>query len=206
MKIEKLTDDKIRIIINSLDLKELKDFNIDPKAIFSKTIDSQGFFLDILEKARVELGFNTDGCKILVEAFSNSDEYIVFTITKYADSKSIVRKQPIVKRKTLDLDAKNTIYRLTNFDAFCDLCTYLSNNFNNTTKISKQSSLYLYNNCYYLLIKNVNKSILKDFYVAASEFFSPSNFSCSFENKLLEHGRAIIKTNAICTCIKYFVH
>ncbi len=39
MKIEKLTDDKIRIIINSLDLKELKDFNIDPKAIFSKTID-----------------------------------------------------------------------------------------------------------------------------------------------------------------------
>ena len=47
MKIEKLTDDKIRIIINSLDLKELKDFNIDPKAIFSKTIDSQGFFLDI---------------------------------------------------------------------------------------------------------------------------------------------------------------
>ena len=182
MKIEKLTDDKIRIIINSLDLKELKDFNIDPKAIFSKTIDSQGFFLDIL------------------------DEYIVFTITKYADSKSIVRKQPIVKRKTLDLDAKNTIYRLTNFDAFCDLCTYLSSNFNNTTKISKQSSLYLYNNCYYLLIKNVNKSILKDFYVAASEFFSPSNFSYSFENKLLEHGRAIIKTNAICTGIKYFVH
>ncbi len=206
MKIEKLTENKIRIIINSLDLKELKDFNIDPKAIFSRTIDSQGFFLDILEKARVELGFNTDGCKILVEAFSNSDEYIVFTITKYADSKSTSRKQPIVKRKTIDLDAKKAIYKLDDFDVFCDLCTYLNNNFDNTVKISKQSSLYLYNNKYYLLIKNVNRTILKDFYVATSEFLSPSNYSYSFENKLLEHGKAIIRTNAICTGIKYFVH
>lgn len=206
MKIEKLTDDKIRIIINSLDLKELKDFNIDPKAIFSRTIDSQGFFLDILEKARVELGFNTDGCKILVEAFSNSDEYIVFTITKYADSKSTSRKQPIVKRKTIDLDEKKIIYKLDSFDVFCDLCTYLNNNFDNTVKISKQSSLYLYNNCYYLLIKNVNQTVLKDFYIATSEFLFPSNYSYSFENKLLEHGKAIIRTNAICTGIKYFVH
>lgn len=206
MKIEKLTENKIRIIVNSYDLENK---NLDFKALLSRTLDSQGFFLDILEKAKTEVGFNTDGCKILVEAFSTTDEYLIFTITKYVDkSNTQTGKRPKVKMKNLNISATKAIYKLDNFDVFCDLCTYLNNNFSNITKISKCSSLYLYNNNYYLLIRNnnISKDIMQNFYISISEFLSMANLSSNFENKLFEHGKAIIKNNAILTGIKYFVH
>ena len=206
MKIEKLTENKIRIIVNSYDLENK---NLDFKALLSRTLDSQGFFLDMLEKAKTEVGFNTDGCKILVEAFSTTDEYLIFTITKYVDkSNTQTGKRPKVKMKNLNISATKAIYKLDNFDVFCDLCTYLNNNFSNITKISKCSSLYLYNNNYYLLIRNnnISKDIMQNFYISISEFLSMANLSSNFENKLFEHGKAIIKNNAILTDIKYFVH
>ena len=204
MKIEKLTENKIRIIVNSYDLENK---NLDFKALLSRTLDSQGFFLDMLEKAKTEVGFNTDGCKILVEAFSTTDEYLIFTITKYVDkSNTQTGKRPKVKMKNLNISATKAIYKLDNFDVFCDLCTYLNNNFSNITKISKCSSLYLYNNNYYLLIRNnnISKDIMQNFYISISEFLSMANLSSNFENKLFEHGKAIIKNNAILTGIKYF--
>ena len=206
MKIEKFTENKIRIIVNSYDLENK---NLDFKALLSRTLDSQGFFLDMLEKAKTEVGFNTDGCKILVEAFSTTDEYLIFTITKYVDkSNTQTGKRPKVKMKNLNISATKAIYKLDNFDVFCDLCTYLNNNFSNITKISKCSSLYLYNNNYYLLIRNnnISKDIMQNFYISISEFLSMANLSSNFENKLFEHGKAIIKNNAILTGIKYFVH
>ena len=206
MKIEKLTENKIRIIVNSYDLENK---NLDFKALLSRTLDSQGFFLDMLEKAKTEVGFNTDGCKILVEAFSTTDEYLIFTITKYVDkSNTQTGKRPKVKMKNLNISATKAIYKLDNFDVFCDLCTYLNNNFSNITKISKCSSLYLYNNNYYLLIRNnnISKDIMQNFYISISEFLSMANLSSNFENKLFEHGKAIIKNNAILTGLKYFVH
>ena len=206
MKIEKLTENKIRIIVNSYDLENK---NLDFKALLSRTLDSQGFFLDMLEKAKTEVGFNTDGCKILVEAFSTTDEYLIFTITKYVDkSNTQTGKRPKVKMKNLNISATKAIYKLDNFDVFCDLCTYLNNNFSNITKIYKCSSLYLYNNNYYLLIRNnnISKDIMQNFYISISEFLSMANLSSNFENKLFEHGKAIIKNNAILTGIKYFVH
>ena len=206
MKIEKLTENKIRIIVNSYDLENK---NLDFKALLSRTLDSQGFFLDMLEKAKTEVGFNTDGCKILVEAFSTTDEYLIFTITKYVDkSNTQTGKRPKVKMKNLNISATKAIYKLDNFDVLCDLCTYLNNNFSNITKISKCSSLYLYNNNYYLLIRNNNISndIMQNFYISISEFLSMANLSSNFENKLFEHGKAIIKNNAILTGLKYFVH
>lgn len=206
MKIEKLTENKIRIIVNSYDLENK---NLDFKALLSRTLDSHGFFLDMLEKAKTEVGFNTDGCKILVEAFSTTDEYLIFTITKYVDkSNTQTGKRPKVKMKNLNISATKAIYKLDNFDVFCDLCTYLNNNFSNITKISKCSSLYLYNNNYYLLIRNnnISKDIMQNFYISISEFLSMANLSSNFENKLFEHGKAIIKNNAILTGIKYFVH
>lgn len=206
MKIEKLTENKIRIIVNSYDLENK---NLDFKALLSRTLDSQGFFLDMREKAKTEVGFNTDGCKILVEAFSTTDEYLIFTITKYVDkSNTQTGKRPKVKMKNLNISATKAIYKLDNFDVFCDLCTYLNNNFSNITKISKCSSLYLYNNNYYLLIRNnnISKDIMQNFYISISEFLSMANLSSNFENKLFEHGKAIIKNNAILTGIKYFVH
>ena len=212
MKIEKLTEDKIRIIVNSSDLK-LE--NLDIKSIMSKAIERQGFFTYMLEKAKDEVGFNTDGCRILIEAFSTSDDILVFTITKYSiDSTSNKTLNPNkigvkAKRKSLNITNKQALYKLKSFDDFCDFCECISKEYKfNIKTLSKNTYLYLYNNIYYLLMKNINIEELarKNFYSIASEFLSPAHYSNNFESKLLEHGKLIIKGNSIVTGIKYFVN
>ncbi len=52
MKIEKLSDDKIRITLNMDDLKEN---DIDFQSFMSNSIESQDLFMDMLEKAEKEV-------------------------------------------------------------------------------------------------------------------------------------------------------
>ena len=210
MKIEKLTEDKIRIIVSSSDL-ELE--NMDVKSIMSKALEHQGFFTHMLEKAKDEVGFDADGCKLLIEAFSTSDDILVFTITKYDNtSNKILNPNKVglkVKRKSLNTKNKQALYKLKSFDEFCDFCECINNEYKfDIKKLSKNTYLYLYNNTYYLFMKNIsiNNIALNNFYSIASEFLLPVHYSNIFENKLLEYGKTVIKGNAILTGIKYFAN
>lgn len=209
MKIEKLTENKIRIIVNPSDLK-VQD--LDLHLMMDKTFEGQNFFADMLEQAKKEVGFNTDGCKLLIESFT-SDDILIFTITKYSlqeikNNKSVSKNKLIVKRKTFNTSNKQALYQFKTFDEFCNFCECLSKNIDfDIKKLSKNISLYLYHNTYYLLVKNIDTSYrrVKTFYYIANEFSSPLTFSLAFENKLIEHGKVIMKKNAITTGIKYFV-
>ncbi len=203
MKIEKLTEDKIRIIFDSSDLKAK---NIDLKSLMTKNLERQDFFNIILEKAKNEVGFNTDGCKLLIEAFSTPDNVFVFTITRYLPD-NISNKKLTVKRRSLNKTDKQALYKCNNFDTFCDFCKYLNSEYKyNLRLLSKNTYLYLYNNTYYFFMKNIisDEFAIKSFYSIASEFLTPIHYSSSFESKLLEYGKVIIKGNAIMTGIKYF--
>ena len=79
MKIEKLTENKIRVVINT---SELATDDTDINNIMRNAMESQELFLDILKKAEKEVSFYTDGCKLLIEAFSSLEDCFVFTITK----------------------------------------------------------------------------------------------------------------------------
>lgn len=209
MKIEKLTDNKIRVILS---IKDLERKNTKIENLISPSVESQNLFLDILVKAEKEVGFYTDGCKLLIECFS-SDELFIFTITKYFEEKltkydnSQFKKKLSVKKKSYDLNNKNAIYSFDSFETFCDFCSNINSISLDTTKISKIISLYLYNNTYYIILNNINTSSdnLNKFYSSISEFGKLEKCSEIFQTKLLEHGKLIIKKNAISTCIKHFI-
>ena len=209
MKIEKLTENKIRVIINSEDLKEN---NIDSNTLMEKPIESQKLFLEMLLKAEKEVGFYTEGYKLLVEAFSSSDGLFVFTITKYVEkattSPNKIKVTP--KKKIKNVNPKSTIstYRFSSFEEFCEFCTAI----HNTTRIqskqlAKNIALYLFNNTYYLILSNINTdyTYIHAFYSTISEYASLASHSETFKMKLLEHGKPIMKRNAIETGIKYFL-
>lgn len=214
MKIEKLTDNKIRVIIN---LDDLKENNIDYKSLMSKPLETQSLLLEMLSKAEKEIGFYTDGCKLLIEAFSSSEGIFVFTITKYEDTKakdinntsSQNKKKVIAKKKTINIKSETSTFKFNNFDEFCHFCAYINSidDFN-IKKISKDISLYLYNDTYYLLVSNINTGYeqIDKFYSMISEFAILFTHSNTFVNKILEHGKPIIKKNAINIGIKYFVN
>lgn len=67
MQIEKITENKIRIILNIQDLKEK---NIDLHTFMSNSIESQDLFYDVLDKAKKEVGFETKDYKLMIEALA----------------------------------------------------------------------------------------------------------------------------------------
>lgn len=203
MKIEKLTENKIRIVLNIDDLIEK---NIDLHSFLANSEASQNFLNDILNKAEQEVGFVTKDCKIMIEALASSDGVFVFTITKFAPFVS-EKKRIKTKRRTVDISSNKVIYSFSSFEEFCNLCENMNKVFIDDIKyISKDISLYLYNDTYYLVVNNINTEFpkLKNFYAIISEFATLVNYSNSFEAKLLEHGKVIISKNAIKKGITYF--
>ena len=125
MKIEKLTENKIRVVINA---SELSTNDTDINDIMRNAMDSQELFLDILKKAEKELSFYTDGCKLLIEAFSSLEDCFVFTITKYLPKPPVKKlTRPTVKRKSFVNIHDHIICCFEDFNNFCDFCQTIKN-------------------------------------------------------------------------------
>ena len=206
MKIEKLTDNKIRIIIN---LDELTEKNIDLHSLSQNNDKAHSLFKRILDEAEKQVGFKVKNCKLLIEAFSTSEGYVVFTLTKYKNdaSQETPSKKLIYKRKNLKKNYTNAIYKFGNFEEFCSFCTYCQNsNLSDLKGLAKSISLYEYNNFYYLVLSNINKDFSKTqlFFASISEFSNLISNSVLFKSKLDEHGKVIFKANAIKNGIKFF--
>lgn len=201
MKIEKLTENKIRVIINS---NELGLNNISVHSLMTKAIETQDIFSDILKRAEKEVDFHTDGCKLLIETFSSLDDVFVLTITKYLPDNDSKKKKLIAKRKSFDKMSQHAVCQFANFDIFCEFCNSLHRI--DTNKLAKNIALYLWKDTYYLVLRNINTKYENRnlFYSTLSEFGKLLSFSNSFESKLLEHGKVIIKKNAIDVGIQFF--
>lgn len=210
MKIEKLNENKIRITLNMEDLTER---DIDLHSFMSNSIESQSIFLDMLDKANEEVGFNTDDCRIMIEALALKDGHFVLTITKFEytikEDKSYIKKKNLhIKRKSPDLNFEKTIYSFESFDAFCDFCTFLRDTLHEKqiSNFARTSDLYEYNSNYYLILSDINTSSTHLNYICSSitEFAHFVNNSELFERKVKEYGKIVIKSNAILTCMEYF--
>ena len=208
MKIEKLTENKIRIIMN---IDELAAKNIDIHSLSKTDAKSNSLFQIILEEAEKQVGFKVKNCKLLVEAFSTADDYIIFTLTKYKNELTPENspKRLKFKRKSLTNSYKNAIYQFNNFEEFCNLCTYChGSKLGTLTGLAKTVSLYEYNSLYYLVLSNINITFknINLFYTSISEFSNLVSSSGIMKSKLDECGKIIFKNNAIKNGIKYFVN
>ncbi len=207
MKIEKLNENKIRIILKREDFKDKK---INMAQILLTEPESQKLFLEILDKAEKEINFDTTGHKLLIEATIQDEDIFVFTITKYLEKinhKSHHKKVLTLKRNAKTLNASTLIYSFNEFEDFCKFCDFIHNTHNIIAKkLYKSAILYLFNNTYYLVIDGINLSnnSIISLHSTLLEFAQLKNFNKNFKFKLKEHGKVIIKHNAITTGIKYF--
>ena len=208
MKIEKLNENKIRITLNMDDLNER---DIDFHSFMSNSIESQDIFLDMLDKAEEEVGFNTDDCRIMIEALALKDGHFVLTITKFeheGEKVPLRRKSLHIKRKNSDINLKKTIYSFDSFDTFCDFCLFLRDTINERqiTEFARTSDLYEYNSNYYLVLSDINveSSSLKYICASITEFAHFVNSSELFERKIKEYGKIIMPNSALLTCMEHF--
>lgn len=210
MKIEKITENKIRIILKK---EDFKDKTIDLEKIILNTPDSHSLFLEILDRAEKEVNFNTNGHKLLIETYMQGEDICVFTITKYMEkninTKNSSKKHLIVKRKTQVFNNPSIISKFNEFEDFCDFCDFINKNHTiNLKGLFKSCLLYNYNNTYYLVIDGINPyhTSLNSFNSSLLEFSSLLKYNKNFKFKLREHAKIIIRNNAINTGIKYFTY
>lgn len=206
MKIEKLTENKIRVILNS---DELGLNNITVHSLMTRAIETQEIFSDILKRAKKEVNFDTDGCKLLIETFSSLDDIFVFTITKYSPDSDSKKKKLIAKRKSFHKAIQHAVCYFEDFDTFCEFCKALKCLHRiDTNKLAKNVALYSWKDSYYLILRDINSAYenVNLFYSTLSEFGKLLSFSNGFEYKLLEHGKVIIRKNALSTGFKYFAN
>lgn len=208
MKIEKLTENKIRIILKR---EDFKDKTIDINQLFLTTPESHQLFLELLNRAEKEVDFDTTGHKLLIEASSENEDIFIFTITKYMETdinvKSKHKKVLTIKKTSNIFNASSLIYQFSEFEDFCEFCDFAnSSNCINIKKLYKNSVLYLHNNTYYLVIDGINLTnhSLLALHSNLLEFSSLTKYTKNFKFKLKEHGKIIIKNNAINTGMKYF--
>ena len=81
MQIEKINENKIRIILNIQDLQEK---NIDLHSFMSNSIESQDLFHDVLKLAEKEVGFKTNDYKLLIEALAVPERKLYINNNSYA--------------------------------------------------------------------------------------------------------------------------
>lgn len=210
MKIEKITENKIRIIVKK---EDFKDKSIDLQDFILNSHESQNLFLEILDRAEKEVNFDTDGHKLLIETYFQGKDICIFTITKYLEkndkTKNKSKKYLTIKGKLQTFNSPSRIYKFNEFEDFCEFCDFI--NKNNSIKLKnifKTSILYNYNNAYYLVIDGLNSSdsSLNHFFASLLEFSDLFKCNKNFKFKLREHAKVVIKNNAIHTGIKYFTY
>ena len=159
MQIEKVNKNKLKVILNTNDLKEN---HIDLNTFMANSLESQELFLDILDLAEEEFGFYVDNSKLVIESVSLANNIFIFTITKLSEHKHTI--------------SQNYIYSFNTFDQIASIFPFIDKN--------SFSNIYTYNNKFYLIIDKDNKlnAILE-------EFSNSKIDSYYLENILLEHGK-----------------
>lgn len=209
MKIERVNENKIKVRITDNDLQAR---NIDINSLNYNSLAAQELFWDMIEQAEAELGFETSGAQIVIEAMPESDGGYAVIITKleedddfetihnYIKDKLSTKKNVKIKKKRHDSKVFTTafLYSFYSFDDVCELCKAISDDYKG------DSALYKYKETYYLMI-TLNKfetSSITEF--TLNEYGNKVHNVMLYEGLLNEYGTKIIDKNAIEIISSYF--
>lgn len=205
MKIERLNENKIRVVFNN---KDLEENNIDLHSFMSNSIETQTLFFNLLDEAEKTLGFNTDNYQIAVETLALSNNYFILTITRLdKQSKLYNQKRVHTSMKLNQIATSYSIYKFDNFDDFCQFCNMLNTSFSDVLlEFENKNSLYLYENNYFFIMNDLTlaDNLLNKLCLILTEFSIFIENPKVFFDKLNEFGNIIIENNAVNTCISNF--
>lgn len=201
MKVEKLSDNKVRI---TLTFEELEKRKITLNDIEKDSKIAKELFIDLLEESNLDTDFVIDDSHLFIEASSDNNNLFIVTITKVEDLPDL-KKYSLVDNKGVHSKKKSlsnikytvdsNIYSFQDIDSLLSICekSKLENLF------FGKNSLYKLNDLYYIIFSKSsikNPKFLKT-YVFLSEFCNDYYSYDLYETCIKEKGKLIIANNAL---------
>ncbi len=192
MKIEKLNENKIKIIFN---YKELEENNISVHSFLSNSIESQKLFWAILDIAHEDLGFDISNSKISYETLSYDNKNFVIYVTKNIDSSFSFSENDLLNFQRNNIP-NVLLYKFENINDIFSFCDFIKKVF---SPINFNSSLHKYNDSYFIKIdaQNLNFNKKKKLIYTLIEFNDYLKVSNLSLLRFEEFSEILIKDNAI---------
>ncbi len=182
MKIEKLTENKLKVMFSST---ELEDNNISIHSFLANSKETQNFFLAILNIANEDLNFELNTSQITYDTISFSNKYFVIIITKKDSTKNSFMNV-----------YEDIFFKFNNANELFEFCDVLKSIL---PTLDFKSTLYQYNNIYFLKFdfSDLDSFTINRILLIILEFKNYIKFSDLSLSHFEEFSNVIIKDSAI---------
>jgi len=221
MKIEKINDNQVKIMLSNIDLAE-RNLRIDELAYGSEK--AQALFRDIMAEAQIQYGFEAENLPLMIEAIPYSRDSITIIVTKVTNPPDLEERFKYFQNKfqsdihhheNIVSNAPNTpnpiqkaippepmpspvlVFSFDTLDkaalAATEVCKRLP------SELPLIDILFKHGNLYYLYIElpRPNPALALTILSTACEFGQRHEISQYSKHYLLEHGTVLIKDEAL---------
>jgi len=190
MKLERLSNNKIKIFFT---FDDLFDRGVTKEEIRGNSLKVHKLFQDMVEEACDELDFDMSG-SIAIEIISLQSQGLVIIVTKDEED-TLTDEEDYLNLKVKMDDCPHILFFFHDIEDVIQLCYRLF------LKDISVSSLYIYDEHYYLLIEEVQEDLFDAISSLVSEYGRASTLTLFRMN---EYGKCLIAQDAITTLTGYF--
>ncbi len=198
MKIERLSENKIKIVIDASDIRA---WNVDLKNFTDNTPEAQDMFWHALKQAERDVNFLVGKAQLMVETLPLADNGFVMLVSKLENERDVVEalertgkrlKQTEFKiRRRSKAHSLLRIFRFEDFDSLCDgvreiFAAYVG-----------ESRLFKYQGEFFLELMPRDSFGLFELENILSEFARKETNPLILQGVLGEHGLCLMKENAL---------
>jgi len=224
MKIEKINDNQVKIILSNIDLAE-RNLRIDELAYGSEK--AQALFRDIMAEAHLQYGFEAENLPLMIEAIPYSRDSITIIVTKVTNPPDLEERfkyfqnkfqsdihhhENIVSNTPNAPNTSSTALKATtpeptpspvlvfSFDTLDKAALAATETYKRLPlNIQLTDTLFKLDNLYYLYIELPRPipTVALTILSAACEFGQRHEISQYSKHYLLEHGTVLIKDEAL---------
>lgn len=200
MRIERLSQDKIRIFLTFDDLSER---GIQKEDMWQEVPKVHDLFTEMMDQAYSELGFDATG-PLAVEVFALPAQGMVVIVTRgkydhhqYGGAGEDELPEEIYEMEVTLEQSDSIVYAFRDFEVLVEAAHVLIGN------ITSQGQLYSYNDKWYLYFdpKEFEEAALSGLVGVLAEFGDSSPVT---QAVLAEYGKTVMEENAIQTLCNHF--
>lgn len=206
MRIEKINENKIKIEIDSFDIKA---WNVDLKNFSANTPEAQDMFWHALRQAEQDVDFFVGKAQLMVETMPASDNGFVMVVSKLESESEVAEALARAGKRTRPTEIRIRrrsrqasllrIFRFLDFESLCDGIREIYELYIGESRLTK------YQGGFFLELVPRDSFGLFELENILSEFAEKVSKPLAIQGVLNEHGLVMMDKNAVSLIAENFV-